>query len=68
MKPRHIAVYLCRELTEYSLTEIGQAFGNRDHTTVINSCKIIEEESRSKPDLYTTLERLKRMIKEYNVK
>ena len=67
MKPRHIAVYLCRELTEYSLTEIGQAF-NRDHTTVINSCKIIEEESRSDANLYSALERLKRTIKEYNVK
>jgi len=68
VKPRHIAAYLCRELTEYSLTEIGQAFGNRDHTTVINSCKIIEEESRSDTNLYASLERLKRMIKEYNVK
>ena len=68
VRPRHIAIYLCRELTEYSLTEIGQAFGDRDHTTVLYSHRIIEEESRSDVNLYSVLERLKRMIKEYNVK
>jgi chromosomal replication initiator protein len=68
VKPRQIAIYLCRELTEYSLTEIGQAFGERDHTTVLHSHRIIEETSRSDTNLYSTLERLKRTIKEYNVK
>ena len=68
VRPRQIAIYLCRELTEYSLTEIGQAFGDRDHTTVLYSCTRIEETSQSDTNLYSTLERLKRMIKEYNVK
>ena len=68
VKPRHIAVYLCRELTEYSLTEIGQAFGDRDHATILHSCSKVEEESRSDTNLYSALEKLKRMIKEYNVK
>jgi chromosomal replication initiator protein len=68
VKPRHMAIYLCRELTEYSLTEIGQAFGGRDHTTVLHSYKMIEETSRSDTNLYSTIERLKRIIKEYNVK
>ena len=68
VKPRQIAIYLCRELTEYSLTEIGQAFGDRDHATVLHSCSKIEEESRSDTNLYSTLERLKRKIKEFNVK
>ena len=68
VKPRQIAMYLCRELTEYSLTEIGDAFGGRDHSTVLHSCSKIEEESRSDTNLYSALERLKRMIKEYNVK
>jgi len=67
-RPRHIAIFLCRELTEYSLTEIGQAFGDRDHTTVLYSCNTIENDSRSDTNLYSSLERLKRMIKEYNVK
>ena len=68
VRARQIAMYLCRELTEYSQTEIGQFFGDRDHTTVLHSCSKIEEESRSDSGLYSTLERLKRMIKEYNVK
>jgi chromosomal replication initiator protein len=68
VKPRQIAIYLCRELTEYSLTEIGQSFGDRDHTTVLYSCRIIEETIHSDTNLYAILERLKRMIKEYNVK
>ena len=68
VKPRHIAIYLCRELTEYSLNEIGQAFGDRDHTTIIHSHRMIEETSRSDTNLYSILEKLKRMIKEYNVK
>jgi len=68
VRPRQISMYLCRELTEYSLTEIGQAFGDRDHTTVLHSCKLIEETSRSDTNLYSALERLKRMIKEYNIK
>ena len=68
VKPRQIAMYLCRELTEFSLTEIGQAFGGRDHTTVIHSHRITEEKSRSDTNLYTALERLKRKIKEFNVK
>ena len=68
VKSRHIAIYLCRELTEYSLMEIGQAFGDRDHTTILHSHRTIEETSRSDSNLYSTLERLKRIIKEYNVK
>ena len=68
VRARHTAIYLCRELTEFSLNEIGQAFGDRDHTTILHSCKMIEETSRSDTKLYTTLERLKRVIKEHNVK
>ena len=68
VRPRQISMYLCRELTKYSLTEIGQAFGGRDHTTVLHSCKLIEETSRFDTNLYSALERLKRMIKLYNIK
>lgn len=39
--PRQIAMLLARELTDHSLLEIGDAFGGRDHTTVINACKKI---------------------------
>ena len=37
--PRQIAMYLCREMTGLSTTDIGRAFGNRDHTTVMHGCE-----------------------------
>ena len=68
VKPRQMAIYLCRELTEYSLTEIGEFFGGRDHATVIHSHRTIEEKIRSDTYLYTALEKLKQKIKELTVK
>jgi chromosomal replication initiator protein len=40
--PRQVAIFLARELTSASLTQIGQRFGGRDHTTVIHACKKIK--------------------------
>jgi chromosomal replication initiator protein len=40
--PRQIAMYLSRQLTRHSLQEIGQAFGGRDHGTVIHAVKTVE--------------------------
>jgi chromosomal replication initiator protein len=42
-RPRQIAMTLARELTSHSYPEIGEAFGGRDHTTVINACKRVNE-------------------------
>ncbi|HEY5048676.1 MAG TPA: chromosomal replication initiator protein DnaA [Rhizomicrobium sp.] len=41
-RPRQIAMYLSRQLTERSLPEIGRRFGNRDHTTVLHACRTIQ--------------------------
>jgi chromosomal replication initiator protein len=62
--PRQLSMYIARELTEYSTTEIGQAFGGRDHTTVMYSYKQIEEKIRADPTLEPTIESLKRLVKE----
>ncbi|WP_018876791.1 MULTISPECIES: chromosomal replication initiator protein DnaA [unclassified Thioalkalivibrio] len=42
-RPRQIAMALAKELTQHSLPEIGQAFGGRDHTTVIHACRKVVE-------------------------
>ena len=42
-RPRQMAMYLARELTDLSFPEIGQSFGGRDHTTVLHACAKIEE-------------------------
>ena len=49
--PRQIAMHLCRELTNLSLTEIATAFGKRDHTTVLHAISRVEEAMRQDPDL-----------------
>ena len=42
-RPRQVAMALAKELTTHSLPEIGDAFGGRDHTTVMHACKRIKE-------------------------
>jgi len=60
-RPRQIAMALAKELTNHSLPEIGDAFGGRDHTTVIHACRKIAElrriEERLRED-YSNLERI----------
>jgi chromosomal replication initiator protein len=41
--PRQIAMYVCKKLTELSLSDIGKAFGGKDHATVIYACKQTED-------------------------
>ena len=42
-RPRQVAMTLSKELTNHSLPEIGDAFGGRDHTTVLHGCRRIDE-------------------------
>lgn len=42
-RPRQVAMALCKELTNHSLPEIGEAFGGRDHTTVLHACRLIKQ-------------------------
>jgi len=48
-RPRQVAMALCKELTSHSLPEIGDAFGGRDHTTVIHACRKVEELRETDP-------------------
>jgi chromosomal replication initiator protein len=42
-RPRQMAMALAKELTNHSLPEIGDAFGGRDHTTVLHACRVVKE-------------------------
>jgi chromosomal replication initiator protein len=42
-RPRQVAMALAKELTNHSLPEIGDAFGGRDHTTVMHACRVVKE-------------------------
>jgi chromosomal replication initiator protein len=46
-RPRQIAMALAKELTSHSLPEIGEAFGGRDHTTVLHACRKVKELSET---------------------
>src|SRR5512139_427995 len=48
-RPRQVAMALSKELTAHSLPEIGEAFGGRDHTTVLHACKRVKSLQESEP-------------------
>ena len=66
--PRQIAMYITRDLTEYSTTEVGREFGGRDHTTVMHACQRVESRMKTDPTLEPTLNHLVRATKEYSTK
>jgi len=51
VRPRQVAMYLVKELTDASLPEIGRAFGGKHHTTVIHSIRKIDKERQANPEL-----------------
>lgn len=53
--PRQVAMYLSRKLTDRSLADIGEAFGGRDHGTVLHACRLVEERLQKEPTLRHTL-------------
>ena len=60
---RQIAMYLCRELTDLSLPKIGEAFGGRDHTTVIHANKKISGQMAERREVYNHVTELTSRIK-----
>ncbi len=59
---RQIAMYLCRELTDLSLPKIGQAFGGRDHTTVMHAVRKVEELMTSDAQIAQDVEIVRRAL------
>ena len=61
-RPRQVAMALAKELTNHSLPEIGNAFGGRDHTTVLHACRKIEELKESNRDIREDYNNLLRLL------
>ena len=53
--PRQVAMYLARELTKASLNEIGDAFGGRDHGTVLHACKLVKRRMKEQDSVRQTI-------------
>jgi chromosomal replication initiator protein len=64
--PRQIAMYLARELLATQLVEIGNAFGGRDHSTVIHSIEKVQESLLQDPQLKTRINRIRAMLETFN--
>jgi len=62
-RPRQIAMYLAKELTQKSLPEIGELFGGRDHTTVLHAVRKISAERQQMSDLNQQLHVLEQTLK-----
>ena len=60
--PRQVAMFIARDITELSTTEIGLEFGGRDHTTVMHGCQRIAERKRADPTLDPIISHLTRTI------
>ena len=63
--PRQVAFYIAREITEFSYMEIGNAFGGRDHTTIMHGCDKIADQIKIDSITEAKIDLLKREIKEY---
>ncbi len=61
--PRHVAIYLCKQLTNLSLKAIGKAFGGRDHSTIIYSCRTVQDMMDTDPAFRVAIEELEKKIK-----
>jgi len=61
-RPRQVAMALSKELTNHSLPEIGEAFGGKDHTTVLHACRKVKELSESDNDIREDMKNLLRLL------
>jgi len=61
-KPRQIAMYLCKDMTDHPLNSIGQLLGGRDHTTIIHGIKKVTDEMSTDPEFKNTVETIRKKI------
>ncbi len=63
VKPRQVLMYILREYFDYSLSNIGQKLGGRDHTTVIHACDKVKAELASNQVLFEEINQIKSMLR-----
>ena len=63
-RPRQLAMFLCRDLTDTTLPAIGREFGGRDHTTVMHACKQVERKLQANPAMREALARMRAILEE----
>lgn len=63
VEPRHVAMYLCYELINMTYTDIGQAFGGKNHATVIHAYNKVQEEMQKDPKLQRSISELTLRLK-----
>jgi len=61
--PRQVAIYLSRKFTDFSLMEIGEKFGGKDHSTILHSIKKVEERMSNQPSFKEMIKNLQSQIK-----
>jgi len=61
-RPRQVAMAMAKQLTNHSLPEIGEAFGGRDHTTVLHACRRVKELQDSSTEIREDLKLLTRLL------
>ncbi len=64
VNPRHIALYICHELTEYTYTELGNEFGGRDHSSIMHAVEKVEEKIKTDSNTKQMINLLIKEIKE----
>ena len=62
-RPRQIAMALAKELTQLSLPDIGDAFGGRDHTTVLHACRKVAELKSGSPEISRDFDALLQVLR-----
>jgi chromosomal replication initiator protein len=60
--PRQVAMYLCRTMTRGSLNQIGEAFGGRDHGTVLHACRLIDSKLKTDQGLKQVVNQLTKQL------
>jgi chromosomal replication initiator protein len=60
--PRQVAMFLARQMTESSLNAIGEAFGGRDHGTVLHACRLVKDRMEVDPNVRQTVHFLEKQL------